>query len=102
MRISSLIRVVGLIVIAALAISQPAIAGDAQAKDLTSKVRSQLIRLPFFSVFDNLEFILEGSQVTLRGQTIRPTLKAAAERVVAKLEGVDSVSNQIEVLPFSP
>lgn len=35
-------------------------------------------------------------------QTIRPTLRADAERAVARLEDVERVENQIEVLPVSP
>ncbi len=69
---------------------------------LEKQVRHQLVTLPYYSLFDNLVFQVEGSQVTLSGQTIRPTIKSSAERVVARLEGVTSVDNQIEVLPLSP
>ena len=37
----------------------------------------------------------------LHGKASRPTLKSSAERVVKKIEGVESVDNQIEVLPNS-
>ncbi len=82
----------------------PAAAAN-QMRDLSpleKQVRHQLVTLPFYSLFDNLVFQVEGSQVTLSGQTIRPTIKSSAERVVARLEGVTSVDNQIEVLPLSP
>jgi hyperosmotically inducible protein len=36
------------------------------------------------------------------GQVSRPTLKSDAENVVKKIEGVEHVDNQIEVLPVSP
>jgi hyperosmotically inducible protein len=36
------------------------------------------------------------------GQVTRPTLKSDAENVVKKIEGVEHVDNQIEVLPVSP
>lgn len=57
--------------------------------------------LPFYSVFDNLEFSVTGYRVELLGQTIRPTLKSDAEAVVRRIEGVESVANRIEVLPES-
>jgi hyperosmotically inducible periplasmic protein len=36
------------------------------------------------------------------GQVTRPTLKSDAERVVKDIEGVEQVTNNIEVLPLSP
>ena len=58
--------------------------------------------LPYYSVFDNLAYRVDGTRVTLFGQVVRPTLKSDAENVVKKVEGVTAVDNQIEVLPVSP
>jgi len=69
--------------------------------DLAKEVRHQLVLLPYYSVFDNLGYKIEGSKVILAGQVVRPTLKSDAENVVKKIEGVSSVDNQIEVLPVS-
>jgi hyperosmotically inducible protein len=69
--------------------------------DLAKEVRHQLVLLPYYSVFDNLGYKIEGSKVILAGQVVRPTLKSDAENVVKKVEGVSSVDNQIEVLPVS-
>ena len=68
---------------------------------LEKQVRHELVTMPYYSLFDNLVFQVEGTKVTLSGQTIRPTIKSSAERLVARLEGVTSVDNQIEVLPVS-
>ncbi len=68
---------------------------------LEKQVRHELITMPYYSLFDNLVFKVEGSKVTLSGQTIRPTIKSSAERLVARLEGVSNVDNEIEVLPVS-
>lgn len=76
--------------------------GEKPAEALARQVRHQLLVLPFFSVFDNLAFTMEGDKVTLSGQVVRPTLKAHAEAAVKSLEGVGTVVNQIEVLPVSP
>ena len=58
--------------------------------------------LPYFDVFDNIAFKVDGDDVTLFGQVTRPTLKTDVERVVKTVEGVEKVDNQIEVLPVSP
>jgi len=58
--------------------------------------------LPYFTVFDNIAYKVEGYNVTLMGQVTRPTLKSDAENVVKRIEGVEHVDNQIEVLPTSP
>src|SRR5215813_5154332 len=70
---------------------------------LVKEIRKELVTLPFFSVFDWLEGNVEpDGTVYLRGQVTRPTLKKDAQRRVEKVEGVDKVINQIEVLPLSP
>jgi hyperosmotically inducible protein len=69
---------------------------------LEKEVRHQLVMLPWYSVFDNLAFQVEGDKVTLIGQVTRPTLKSDAEAAVKSIEGVASVVNNIEVLPVSP
>ncbi len=69
---------------------------------LAREVRHQLVMLPWYSVFDNLAFRVEGDKVTLSGQVTRPTLKSDAEAAVKSIEGVASVVNNIEVLPLSP
>ena len=69
---------------------------------LAHEVRHQLVLLPFYSVFDNLEYKINGSEVTLLGQVTRPTVKLDAENAVKAIEGVTKVMNNIEVLPVSP
>jgi len=69
---------------------------------IVKEVRHELVMLSHLGVFDNLEYKVDGSTVTLVGQVTRPTLKSDAENVVKKIEGVEKVDNQIEVLPLSP
>ena len=98
------------VLFAALALSIGASAAD-KNKELTGnrgadriarEVRHELVMLPYYDVFDNLAFRVDGSTVTLLGQVSRPTLKSSAERVVKDIEGVERVVNNIEVLPLSP
>ncbi|MDE3109756.1 MAG: BON domain-containing protein [Acidobacteriota bacterium] len=69
---------------------------------LTKEVRHQLVMQPFYTVFDNLEFKLDGEEVTLMGQVANPALKSGAASAVKRIEGVTSVKNEIQVLPPSP
>jgi BON domain len=71
-------------------------------QNMVKEVRHQLVLLPYYSVFDNLSFRLDGSKVILMGQVVRPTLKSDAAAAVKSVEGVSSVQNDIEVLPNSP
>lgn len=69
---------------------------------ITREVRHQLVMLPFYTLFDNLEYKVEGSKVTLMGEVVRPTLKTDAASAVKRVRGVETVDNQIKVLPTSP
>lgn len=69
---------------------------------IARQVRHELVMLPYYGVFDNLAFRVNGDTVELLGQVTRPTLKSDAEAVVKDVEGVEKVVNNIEVLPLSP
>lgn len=73
----------------------------AQAR-IVKEVRHEILMLPYFDVFDNITFRVDGYNVTLMGEVTQPTLKRDAERAVKGVEGVEAVDNQIEVLPLSP
>jgi len=75
---------------------------DKAVQRITKEVRHELLMLPYLDVFDYLAFKVDGYNVTLLGQVTKPTLKSDAEAVVKKIEGVEKVDNQIEVLPVSP
>jgi hyperosmotically inducible protein len=69
---------------------------------LAQQVRHELLMLPYYGVFDDLAFRVDGSTVTLMGYVVQPVLKSDAENVVKRIEGVTKVINNIEVLPPSP
>ena len=76
---------------------------DAHFEDwLKNEVRHQLVLLPYYSIFDNLEYSIDGATVTLQGQVVHATIKDDAESAVKKIEGVEKVVNNIEILPPSP
>jgi hyperosmotically inducible periplasmic protein len=69
---------------------------------IVKEVRHELVMLPYYSLWDDLEYSVNGDTVTLLGSVTRPTLKNDAENVVKRIEGVNHVNNQIKVLPPSP
>jgi hyperosmotically inducible protein len=92
------------------ALASPALQDNPPAGTLNQKsidrivkeVRHELVMLPYYGVFDNLSYKVDADgTVTLLGQVARPTLKSDAENVVKRIEGVEKVVNNIEVLPLS-
>ena len=68
---------------------------------ITKKVGHELLMLPYYSIFDDLSYTVNGNTVTLYGDVVRPVLKSDAQNVVKRIEGVEQVINQIQVLPLS-
>ncbi len=82
--------------------SGQAATGSQRMQDRISReVFHELVMLPQLTIFDNLQYKVDGSKVTLMGQVRDAILKDSAEKVVKKIEGVESVNNQIEILPAS-
>jgi hyperosmotically inducible protein len=73
----------------------------AQAR-IQKEVRHELLMLPYFTVFDNIAFQVQGDTVTLIGDVTQPALKSDAENVIKHIEGVGQVVNKINVLPPAP
>lgn len=76
--------------------------GKSNESRIAQEVRHQLVMLPYYTIYDDLAFKVDGGTVTLLGAVTRPTLKSDAEGVTKRVEGVTQVVNQIEVLPLSP
>jgi len=75
--------------------------GNAPVRDLASQVRHELVMIPYYSVFDDLNYSVENGVVTLSGAVTRPVVKDDAERSVKRLAGVTQVVDNIRVLPLS-
>ena len=80
----------------------PYVTGPVDESRMIQEVRHQLVMLPYYGVFDDLGFTVNGGTVTLEGQVTQPVLKDDAGRVVKRVEGVTNVVNNVEVLPLSP
>ena len=101
------------IVVMAISLFAPAIAHKADTlpgrtpqanrSHIIKEVRHELRMLPYYGVFDWLEFEARSDNtVVLRGQVVRPSTKSEAEARVRQIERVSRVINEIEVLPVSP
>ena len=68
---------------------------------LNRRVRHELVTLPYYGVFDNLAYSINGDTVTLYGQVVRSSTRSDAAGRVKRIAGVSRVVNNIKVLPLS-
>jgi hyperosmotically inducible protein len=90
-----------LVLVATLIASPSLLQASKGVKTVDEQVRHELMMLPYYGVFDELSFQVNGDKVTLTGEVTRPTLKSDAGNVVKRIPGVATVDNEIEVLPLS-
>jgi hyperosmotically inducible protein len=77
--------------------------GNPPAGDLANQVRHELVMIPYYNVFDDLNYSVDAASgvVTLSGAVTQPVVKQDAERSVKRLPGVTQVVDNIRVLPLS-
>jgi hyperosmotically inducible protein len=92
-----------LAIAAAPAAANPTVSDPSRpsSQEISKKVRHQLLMLPYYGVFDNLAYEVNGDTVVLYGQVTRPVTRSDAARSVAGIAGVNRVVNNIQVLPLS-
>jgi hyperosmotically inducible protein len=73
-----------------------------EQQNLSREVYHQLVLLPHLTVFDNLQYQVNGDNVTLSGETSQPVNKSDAETAIKGIEGIGTITNNIKVLPLSP
>lgn len=77
-------------------------AGDTKTpQTLERKVFKQLIKLPYYGVFDHIAFEVRGNTVILYGKVANAVNRKTAERYVKNVQGVENVINNIQILPLS-
>src|SRR5271169_333068 len=78
--------------------------GDPVELKIAKEVRHEILMLPWYSLFDDLEFTVQGRTVILSGfvTSEHAGTRSDAENVVKHIEGVDKVINNIKILPPSP
>jgi hyperosmotically inducible protein len=104
-----MVQVLSVFVAVAMAAFVSAGSGAAQKKPVAGEegyvqreVLHELRMLPYYTVFDNLGYSVDGGHVTLSGEVTNPTLKSDAVNSVKKVAGVTDVTDNIKVLPLSP
>ena len=71
------------------------------AQQIEKKVFKEILKLPYYGLFDSIGFEVDGSTVVLHGKVYNAVNRKSAERRVEDIEGVTNVVNNIEVLPLS-
>ncbi len=74
----------------------------AQVRKLSKEVRKRLVTIPWYNVFDNLDYRIRGKTVILGGQVVFPLSRKSVGRYVKGLPGVEHVVNHVKNLPVSP
>jgi hyperosmotically inducible periplasmic protein len=98
---------VGFLAMAGMIFNSPtALAGTSISPDVSainSQVHRKLAELPWYGVFDNLAYQVNGTEVILSGQLVseHDTTKSQAVNAVKRIPGVTNVVDNIEVLPVS-
>ncbi len=84
--------------------NQVFLAGPENATQLARQIRHNLLTLPYYSIFDDLYFNVNGSVVTLGGACPPEPpwdIKSEAAAAVKQVKGVTQVINNIKLLPLS-
>jgi len=102
MKLRTLVLCLGMAASAFSFAAQSAMASDGGTERITKAVRHELNMIPYVNAFDYLAFTVDDNTVTLTGDVTNPVIKTEALNVVKKIEGVEHVNNQIQVLPVSP
>lgn len=102
MKLRTIVLGVGMMALALSFSAQNAVASERGTERLDKQVKHELNMLPYVNAFDYLTFTVDAdNNVTLSGEVTNPVLKSDAGNVVKRIEGVERVNNQIQVLPVS-
>ena len=103
MKLRTLVLSLGMIASTLSFSAQSAMASLRGTEAIEKQVRHELNMLPYVNAFDYMTFTVDDNgNVTLSGQVTNPVLRSDANNVVKRIEGVERVDNEIQVLPLSP
>ncbi|MDE3136260.1 MAG: BON domain-containing protein [Acidobacteriota bacterium] len=69
---------------------------------IARNVQRNLVELPWYGIFDNLEYKVEGSTVVVSGQVLFPVTKESVTNAVKGIRGVERVVNNVQEESNSP
>lgn len=68
---------------------------------IAMKVRHEIVMYPHYTIFDDIKFTVNQGGVELEGAVTQPYKKSDLAKIVQKVPGVTSVTNDLNVLPLS-
>ena len=71
-------------------------------EQIAKQVTHEVLMYPYYSIWDDVNFRVVNGQVELTGEVTMPVKKSDLGRIVQRVPGVASVSNEIKVAPLSP
>ncbi len=72
------------------------------AAPLSKEVYGRLVTIPWYSVFDNLEYSIQGRTVTVSGQVVFPLTRSSVANSLEGIPGATRIVNNVTELPYSP
>jgi hyperosmotically inducible protein len=94
-------RMLSRMLMTAALIAGAAAATTVSDTDLVKSVRHEVLMYPRYTVWDDISFQVNNGNVQLLGAVSQPYKKQELQRIVQKIPGVASVTNEIKVLPLS-
>jgi len=101
------LRILGSSLVAAALLSLTATAADKAnftpktGDDLVKAVRHEILVYPHYTLWDDVSFRVDNGNVTLLGDVTQPYKKSDLQNIVKHVPGVETVTNQLNVLPLS-
>jgi hyperosmotically inducible periplasmic protein len=74
---------------------------QSNAQSIARKVRHEIVMYPHYTIFDDIKFTVNQGNVDLEGAVTQPYKKSDLGKIVQKVPGVTSVTNDLKVLPLS-
>jgi hyperosmotically inducible periplasmic protein len=74
---------------------------QSNAQSIAKKVRHEIVMYPHYTIFDDIKFTVNQGSVELEGAVTQPYKKSDLGKIVQKVPGVASVTNDLKVLPLS-
>lgn len=68
---------------------------------VVKQVRHEIVMYPHYTIFDDIKFSVNQGQVVLEGAVTQPYKKSDLSKIIQKVPGVTSVTNDLKVLPLS-
>ena len=87
---------------AAMASHKPVPTGPVTDDDLAKAVRHEVLMYPRYTLWDDVNFRVSNGSVELTGAVTQPYKKDDLGRLVKGIPGVETVANDLKVLPLSP